>query len=111
MPVQPDLFGSDAYVRHSDPQTSVDAARKVRFSNKEAMVLAVLKATGTWMTSLCIARYLEEAARTHGDHIGWSVSPRLAPLERKGAVERGNPMTVVNSSGNPASLTAWRAKR
>jgi hypothetical protein len=108
---QPDLFGTEAYARNTDPQSSHDAARKMSFSNKERMVYEVLAATGTRMTSLCITRYLQDAAKQSGDTFAWSVSPRLAPLERKNAIERVGKMPVLNSSGNIANLTAWRVKK
>jgi Mn-dependent DtxR family transcriptional regulator len=99
---EPDFFSS-AYARHSDPDTSHEAAHKMSFTDKEQMVYAALAETGVPMTSLCVARAL--------DVDPWSVSPRFKPLEDKGAIERCGKLTVLNSSGNIAALTAWRIRR
>lgn len=99
-----DLFeGTEAYARHTDPDTSHTAARKISYTASERMVYAALAETGVPMTSLCIARHL--------DIDPWSVSPRLKPLETKGVVERCGKKTVRNSNDNIASLTAWRVVR
>ena len=98
---------TEAYARSDDPETSQDAARKISFTNTEQIVLnCFLEFPQRLMTSLCITRLLE----ARGDNQAWSVSPRLAPLERKGMIERCGKMTVVNSNGNPAALTAWRLR-
>ena len=96
---------TDAYARPFDPATSHEAAEKMQFTNKEKIVYDVLVATGVPMTSLCIMRYLK--SQYGGDAFAWSVSPRLKPLERKGLIRRAGRKLVLNSSGNPAELTAW----
>lgn len=119
---KPDLFAkglfdddrpTEAYARSDDPQTSKDAARKVSFTNRERMVFSAMCAMGTGrrMTVLCITRYLQDQMAERGDNLGWSVSPRMVALERKGLIERADRLTVINSSGNPASLGAWQIKR
>jgi hypothetical protein len=105
-----DLFGdnsgqpTEAYARRGDPSTSKRAARKISYTNTEREVYNVLKETGVRMTSLCIMRYLQKAK---GGEIVWSVSPRLAPLWRKGAILKAGVMTVVGSNGKPSTLQAW----
>jgi hypothetical protein len=111
---QDDLFAprkpkpqTEAYARWDDPDTSEEAARKISFTDTEQIVLEVFQQyPGRLFTSLCITRLLAD----RGDNQAWSVSPRLAPLERKGAIERCGKMTVINSNGNPAALTAWRLR-
>ena len=110
-PDNPDLFTwvppeppeTTSYARSTDPETSHEAARKISFSKMEQTVYDVLAETGERMTSLCITRYLDR----HGDNRAWSVSPRLRPLEEKGAIKRDGKMTVENSNGRDAKLTAW----
>jgi Mn-dependent DtxR family transcriptional regulator len=92
-----------AYARGTDPGTSHDAARKTSYTKKEKIVYDALAENGTWMTSLCLARYL----KIHP----WHISPRLKPLERKGLVERGEKKPVLNTSGKVANLISWRAKK
>jgi hypothetical protein len=105
-----DLFGdnsgqpTEAYARSDDPSTSKRAARKISYTKTEREVYNVLKETGVRMTSLCIMRYLQ---RAKGGEIVWSVSPRLAPLWRKGAILKAGEMTVVGSNGKPSTLQAW----
>jgi hypothetical protein len=113
---QADLFAkglfednhTEAYARKDDPGTSHEAARKVSLSNRERMVFSAMCAMAPRVTTLCITRYLQDQMAESGDNLGWSVSPRMAPLERKGLIERDGRMTVINSSGNPAPLGAWR---
>jgi hypothetical protein len=114
---KPDLFTrglfdddwpTEAYARSDDPSTSKDAARKVALSNRERMVFSAMCAMAPRVTTLCITRYLQSQMAEGGDNLGWSVSPRMVHLERKGLIERDGKMTVINSSGNPAPLGAWR---
>ena len=75
------LFGqTEAHARASDPETSKDSARKVSRSTLEAVVLGVIRARGP-ITSHEIADYLEVPLV--------AVSPRIAPLRRKGLVKGG----------------------
>jgi len=101
---QKELFAiqpTTAYARTGDPETSQDAARKIKFTKTEQAVLEVFTSRPSKsMTSLCVARILQVDP--------WSVSPRFKPLEDKGVIERCGKMMVVNSNGNPASLTAWK---
>jgi hypothetical protein len=89
-PDQPDLFsgmidrgpeGTSAYARHSDPETSEEAAKSVRTTDLERIVLEALREFG-------------EGGATSHDLVAqtgmeWqTVSPRMRPLIRKGfAVE------------------------
>lgn len=94
---------TEAHARDSDPETSHEAAHKIMYTNMEDKVYRVICETGVPVTCLCISRY---------GHIDpWSVSPRLRPLERKGAIERYGHRVVRNSNGNLARLTAWRVKK
>ena len=69
-----------ALSRTSDPQTAHDAARRVNVTGLEQSVLAALHRTGNGATTHEIAAEMK---------VEWtSVSPRMAPLERKGLVER-----------------------
>jgi DNA-binding MarR family transcriptional regulator len=73
--------GTDAYARHSDPETSAEAAESVKTTNVEAIVLEALREFG------------EDGATSHDlvaqTGMEWqTVSPRMRPLIRKGfAVE------------------------
>jgi hypothetical protein len=104
-----DMFGdnnqprTEAYARQDDPSTAKNAARKISFTDTERVVYNVLKETGIRMTSLCIMRYL---AAAQGEKV-WSVSPRLVPLWKKGAILKAGEMTVVGSNGSPSTLQAW----
>jgi len=102
---------TEAYARDTDPETSHLAAAKINRTNSEQMVYSVLRATGVPMTSLCISRYLHNELGKPGDSVSWSVSPRLAPLEDKGWIERCGRKAVLNSNGNIAYLTAWRIRK
>ena len=69
---------TDAYARHSDPETSKSAAERMRLSNMERIVFDVIKKL--------------RGATTHeiADHTGISlvtVSPRIRPLVRKGMIQ------------------------
>lgn len=39
----------------------------------------------------------------------WSISPRMAPLERKGLIECSGVRSCLNSSGKPRQMKVWRA--
>jgi len=75
------VFQTSAYARHSDPETSEEAAKSVRTTDIEAIVLNALREFGP------------EGATSHDlvvqTGMEWqSVSPRMRPLIRKGfAVE------------------------
>jgi len=108
---EPPFDDTDAYARGSDPDTSHIAADKIKRTNSETMVYNALRDTGVPMTSLCITRYLQATHGRPGDSFSWSVSPRLAPLEAKGWIERCGRKAVLNSNGNIAYLTAWRIRK
>lgn len=103
--MQADLFGNEspaeAYARHTDPRTSHEAAEAVNASKLEAAVLAALRENGP-MTTV-------EASLKSGIPL-WSLSPRMAPLERKSLIERAGTKMSVNSSGRQRSMTVWKAK-
>jgi len=75
------MSGLMSYVRATDPEESRDAARRIRFkvTDLEMQVLAALVLRGP-STTAELAEYatLQLAA----------VSPRMAPLERRGFVTR-----------------------
>lgn len=79
MPVErPKLLDAEteAYARRSDPDTSHEAAESVKLSQLEAVVLEALKQFQNGATASELCAHLE---------MEWqSVSPRLAPLCRKG---------------------------
>ena len=91
---------TDAYTRSSDPQTSHDAAERVKTTRLESLVYKTLKECGQPMTALCVSRKIGIDK--------WSISPRFKPLEDKGLIERAGTMTVLNSGGNPRKLNAWK---
>ena len=75
-----DSFGdAEAHARTTDPGTSHEAAARVDANALEGMVVGSLKELGPGTTT-------EIASRL--DRHSWSISPRMAPLERKGLVER-----------------------
>jgi len=69
----------EAYARKADPRQSHEAALRVDANVLEQLVYETLLANGP-MTSKQIA------GRCYRDK--WSISPRMAPLERKGLVWR-----------------------
>ncbi len=75
---QGDLFTGEAYHRRTDPDTSIIAAQTVDASALEMAVYRALQEYGD-MTST------ETAARLGKDK--WSISPRFAPLQRRGLTE------------------------
>jgi hypothetical protein len=100
-----DLFDyAEAHSRHDDPATSHEAAAHMQktgqASKLEAEVLAVIKPGGRW-TALEVAEVL-------GRH-PWSISPRLAPLKRKGHIIEDGRKPVLNSSGRIRECQAWKA--
>jgi len=68
-------------VRNADPQTSADAAQKVNVSDKEKQVRECL--LRAWPRGLTVNEIVERTGLT-----AWTVSPRMAPLERKGMAFR-----------------------
>jgi hypothetical protein len=101
-----DLFDyAEAHARTEDPGTAQEAAAHMittgQASKLEAEVLAVIKPGGRW-TALEIAEVL-------GRH-PWSISPRLAPLKRKGHIIEDGRKPVVNSSGRIRECQAWKAR-
>lgn len=70
---------TEAHARHTDPDTSHAAAASMRATETEAAVLAALKKCPNGATAS------ELVALMHG---AWnSVTPRLAPLTRKGLIK------------------------
>lgn len=93
---------TEAYARGSDPSTSHEAAERARHSDLEWKVFEVLASHWPrYMTSIEVAEELEIDK--------WSISPRFAPLERKGLVECMK-VAALNSSGKVRSMLAWRAR-
>lgn len=73
-------FGAEAYARRDDPDTSQQAAATVDANERERQALDGLRQCGGRAT-------VKEIANAAGVH-EWSISPRMAPLERKGMVRR-----------------------
>lgn len=108
---QPELFGKfvpydgglrNAVARHSDPETSQDAARSVEGSEAtrmEAKVVATLQQTYSGMTTHEIAQYTGLSLV--------SVSPRIRPLCRKGLIEDSGERRM-GASGRTSIV--WRVK-
>jgi predicted transcriptional regulator len=71
-----------------------------RLTYLEQQVYRVLLKSASCMTSI-------EVSEALGMHLV-TVSPRFAPLHRKGLVERENKV-ALNSAGKPKRLQAWRA--
>lgn len=70
-----------AYARNTDPDTSHDAADSVNVCEWEARVLACVRMFGFNGATV------DEVVDVLGDvALRWSVSPRFAPLRRKGLV-------------------------
>jgi|SRR5215471_16395912 len=96
MPIQPSLWDEHGRARRSDPQTAKDAGEGVNAARLEqAVIVALIK--GGPMTTFQIA----EAVGVHWN----SISPRLAPLEKRGYVERTGEKRIV--IGHKAS-EVWR---
>lgn len=68
-----------AYARHTDPQSSHDAARSVDTTTLEQLVMLALEELGGG-TSASVSEHLDL------DRV--SISPRFKPLERKGLIRR-----------------------
>lgn len=96
-----DMFGDwpygDAHARRTDPDTSHAAARSVEpeANNLESLVAGAISPFGSICDEICAATGLS-----------WNtVSPRLAPLLRKGVVflrinpDTGKPITRPGKSG------------
>lgn len=92
----------DAFARNTDPLTSHEAAEAVDATKLEAAVLAALKDHGPMTT-------VETSLKT-GIPL-WSVSPRMAPLERKKLIVRDGTKISVNSSGRSRNMTVWKATK
>jgi hypothetical protein len=83
--MQPDLFptfGTDPkeMARTADPDTSHEAAEKVDSAKLERLVFEVIARNPNGMTS-------DEVMRHFPDHGVQTISPRFAPLIRKGLIE------------------------
>lgn len=91
----------DAFARNSDPQTSHDAASIVRATQLEEVVYGALKEHGP-MTSIEVADRLRISP--------WSISPRFAPLERKGYIERTGERRKNPHTGRGKGLDVWQVK-
>jgi DNA-binding MarR family transcriptional regulator len=74
---QPDLFAEVAAARTADPSTSREAAATVHVADLEARVLRALRQSFGMTTS-------ELSSKLKLDRV--TVSPRIAPLCRKGLV-------------------------
>jgi hypothetical protein len=94
-----------AEARRNDPPTSHEAAGHMESTGQEgrleAEVVAYLKRGGRWT--------VPEIARAIDRHF-WSISPRMAPLERKKLVVRAGRKPTVNSSGRVREMQAWQVK-
>lgn len=75
-----DLFGPEAYARNSDPETSHDAAQQAK-ANVSRMEWAAARACSTNPNGMTA----EQIVALTG--IDWNaLTPRLAPLHRKGVL-------------------------
>lgn len=93
---------TDAHSRGSDPNSSHEAAKRMRGTTWERTTHWILLLNWPrWMSSLDIARLLRKHA--------WTISPRMKPLEMKGYVERKEDVPRENSNGNIQKMTVWRA--
>lgn len=96
---QPDLFDqpqTDAYARGDDPQTSHEAAKSIQTTDLESLVYAELRrAPGS---SFQLAERMDLSLVT--------VSPRVAPLVRKGLVKDSGQREVGQ---NGRRRTIWEA--
>ena len=88
------LFASAALARRTDPETSHEAAASVDTNALESLVLDELRGAVEGLTS-------HQVADRTGESLV-SVSPRMAPLERKGLIER---------AGKRGRRTIWRIAR
>lgn len=87
--------------RHNDPFTSKIAAGSISATELEMLVHDWLLRTGRDLTALEIARGMGMDIR--------SISPRLAPLARKGGVVRHSKRYCINDAGNPTPQITWLA--
>ena len=86
------LFAPPPRARRTDPATSHDAAARTDAPTLQARVLRVLRDHPAGLTTHELAEKMKESLVT--------ISPRLAPLQRKGLVE---------SAGKVCGRTRWRA--
>jgi hypothetical protein len=91
----------DGGSRHNDPFTSRIAAGSISATALEMAVHAYLFKVGRDLTAFEIARGMGMDIR--------SISPRLAPLERKNGVRRTGIRSCLNDAGNPTAQITWEA--
>lgn len=103
MSEQQSLFGepekNPGAARHSDPKTSKDAAKSVEATELEAVVLKAIVACGKRGTTT-------EELRNQLDIPLVSVSPRIAPLTRKGLIKDSG---AVRKNFSGRSAIVWIA--
>jgi len=92
------VTGEQGRARHTDPDTSREAAESVDATRLQSLVLGALKSAGpSGLTTEELSERLNLSLVT--------VSPRLSPMEKKGLVARAG--RRPNRSGRTAIV--WRA--
>jgi len=94
---------TESHTRRSDPSTSHQAGERVKRSRLEDQTYQMLwQFWPRFITSL-------ELSKAMGIH-PWSITPRLAPLLRKGYVECTE-IDGINSEGKMRKMLGWRVIR
>jgi hypothetical protein len=75
-----DMFGSKALARRTDPETSHEAASKVNTTKLEEIVLNTIRDSGVYG---CTA---DEVVAANSGYKGNSLTPRFAPLIKRGLI-------------------------
>ena len=91
----------EALARESDPKSSHDAAAVVKVTKLEEVVMKAIKDNGP-MTSIEVADFTGISP--------WSISPRFAPMEAKGYIERTGERRKNPHTGKGKGLDVWRIK-
>jgi len=111
MPSHPDLFETtEAHARRKDPHTSHEAAEAVKLTNIESRVAGAFQYLyPRGGTTDDIARLLKIDLQ--------SITPRIAPLLRKGYIERridpetDKPFTASSKSSTRSRIVHWWVQR
>lgn len=96
--------GGGGMVRHTDPETSHEAAGRVNATRLEALIYGLLQRNDPReYAQIEIARLIDEDK--------WSISPRFRPMEQRGILARCAKKMALNSNNKPTLMEGWRLRR
>jgi len=95
------VFGTNPHklVRRQDPDTSHEAAKKVKTADLERLVYEVIRMFPNGCTS-------DQVMKCLPNHGVQTISPRYAPLMRKGLIEDTGERRVASSGRNQRVMKA-----